>query len=135
MSARVKLEIEQAEQRIDALKNKLINHSEYEKLALEQQAEVEQPFTNLREKVKTQNTIAVIRDSLRSFKEIEYNSLLKQIDKWVDPIQEVEYVSIQNILKDLDETFLSELAEVEQYLDSLGEALKQEIQNGKRISI
>ncbi|MEM6613964.1 MAG: BREX system P-loop protein BrxC, partial [Cyanobacteria bacterium P01_C01_bin.72] len=107
VSAQVKLEIERVQQRIDALKNKLINHSDYEKLSSEQQAEIEQPFTNLREKVERQNTIAVIRDSLSSFKEIEYNSLLKQIDKWVDPIQEIEYVSIQNILKDLDETFLS----------------------------
>ena len=135
VSAQIELEKKLAQQKIDELQNGLIDHPEYSVLSSEQQTAISNPFIGLTNKVETQNTIAVIRDTIRSFKENEYNPLLKKIDSWADPTKEIEYVSIQSILQDLDETFLSELSEVEQYLDSLGEALRQEIQNGKRISI
>ena len=135
VSEQIELEKKLAQQKIDELQNGLIDHPEYSVLSSEQQTAISNPFIGLTNKVETQNTIAVIRDTLRSFKENEYNPLLKKIDSWADPTKEIEYVSIQSILQDLDETFLSELSEVEQYLDSLGEALRREIENGKRISI
>ncbi len=139
VSAQIEREIQQAKRKIDELKNGLVNHSDYGALLSEQQAEAIQPFTSLTEKLKTQNTIAVIRETLRSFEKNDYIKLLAQIHSWTrkdsDTDPEVEYVSIQNILDNLDKTILSELSDVDSYLEKLGEVLRQEIQNGKRISI
>lgn len=91
------------------------------------------------EKVETQNTIAVIRDTLRSFEETEYNHLLTQIHNWVNPEStdepKIEYVSYRDIRVTFDKPFLSEISDVDSYLEKLGEVLRREIQNGKRISI
>lgn len=139
VSAQIEREIQQARQKIDELKNGLLNHSDYGALLSEQQAEAYQPFTSLTEKLETQNTIAVIRDTLRSFEKNDYIKLLAQIHSWtrkdpdIDP--EVEYVSIQDVLDNLDKTILSEPSDVDSYLEKLGEILRQEIKNGKRISI
>ncbi|WP_156114218.1 BREX system P-loop protein BrxC [Myxosarcina sp. GI1] len=139
VSAQIEREIRAAKQKIDELKNGLVNHSDYGALSSEQQAEAIQPFTSLTEKLKTQNTIAVIRETLRSFEENDYIKLLAQIHSWtrkdpdIDP--EVEYVSIQNVLDNLDKTILSEPSDVDSYLEKLGEVLRREIKNGKRISI
>ena len=139
VSAQIEREIQQARQKLDELENRLTNHPDYEALSSEQQAEVCQPFSNLRKKVETQNTIAVIRDSLRSFEEREYNHLLAQIHNWVnpDPIidPEIKYVSYKDIKVAFDKPFLSEISDVDSYLKSLGEVLRREIENGKRIRI
>jgi hypothetical protein len=139
VSAQIEREIQQARQKIDELKNGLLNHSDYGALLSEQQAEAIQPFTSLTEKLETQNTIAVIRETLRSFEKNDYTKLLAQIHSWtrrdpdIDP--EVEYVSIQDVLDNLDKTILSEPSDVDSYLEKLGEVLRREIKNGKRISI
>ncbi len=139
VSAQIERVIQQAKQKIEELKNRLINHPDYEALSPQQQAEVCQPFSNLRKKVETQNTIAVIRDTLRSFEEREYNHLLTQIHSWVNPESanepEIEYVSYRDIRVAFDKPFLSEISDVDSYLKSLGEVLRREIQDGKRIRI
>ena len=139
VSAQIGREIQKAEQKFNDLENRLINHPDYEVLSPQQQAEVCQPFSNLKEKVATQNTIAVIRDTLRSFEEREYKDLLTKIHNWVnpDPIinPDIEYVSFRDVQVAFDKPFLSEPSDVDSYLKSLGEALQREIENGKRISI
>ena len=139
VSAQIEREIQQALHKLDELKNGLVNHSDYGALSSEQQAKAIQPLTSLTEQLKTQNTIAVIRDTLRSFEKNDYIKLLAQIHSWtrkdpdIDP--EVEYVSIQYVLDNLDKTILSEPSDVDSYLKKLGEVLRREIENGKRISI
>ncbi len=139
VSAQIGREIQKAEQKFNDLENRLINHPDYEVLSPQQQAEVCQPFSNLKEKVATQNTIAVIRDTLRSFEEGEYKDLLTKIHNWVNPDAiinpDIEYVSFRDVQVAFDKPFLSEPSDVDSYLKSLGEALQREIENGKRISI
>ncbi|MGK7895221.1 MAG: BREX system P-loop protein BrxC [Xenococcus sp. (in: cyanobacteria)] len=139
VSAQIGREIQKAEQKFNELENRLTNHPDYEVLSPQQQAEVCQPFSNLTEKVATQNTIAVIRDTLRSFEEREYKDLLTKIHNWInpDPIinPDIEYVSFRDVRVAFDKPFLSEPSDVDSYLKSLGEALQREIEDGKRISI
>ncbi|MBC8316504.1 MAG: BREX system P-loop protein BrxC [Desulfobulbaceae bacterium] len=147
----------QAEEAVQRLKDELTGMEDYQQLDISRQDELLRSFTVFEQNLQHQKIIAVIRESVRKFKENEYLQLLSRKDGWIqeqlkkdEPTQylkedtgskketreaKIEYVSSKNIAVIFNKTLLTNEQDVESYLQALREAYLSEIQNGKRVQI
>jgi len=163
VTAQIEAEIAKAKETVAALKGRLCGMAEFGALNGEQQERITAPFNEFNAAIERQKLIAVIRDTLRRFEESEYQRLLSQMTSWAQPAptQEpapepggtstpeegaktaspvvaeprIEYVPSRAVKVSFDKAWLADETDVERYLESMREALLEEIRNGKRIQI
>ncbi|WP_373532867.1 BREX system P-loop protein BrxC [Vampirovibrio sp.] len=160
ISTQLDSEVAQAENSINSLENRLSTMPEFKALSKEQQQQILNPFSEVLKNIKQQKLIAVIRDALRRFEEVEYHRLLSQLASTAKPQPkptapakpgsksgsgvevieapvepQVEYVSSRAIRVSFDKAWLADEADVDRYLQSMREALLKEIKEGKRVQI
>ena len=135
---------------ISTMKNRLEAMDEFVKLTSDQQEGYLKKFDALSEKIKNQDLIAVISDTLRRFKERDYTQILTEVSSLANPKvnstttcggtsnegePKVEYTSSKSIHVEYDKAWLADESDVEQYLEKMREALLKEIKEGKRIQV
>ena len=140
----------QAWDTVEILKDELISMEDYQRLDTSRQDELLQAFTIFEQNLKHQKIIAVIRESVRKFKENEYLQLLSKKDTWIqeqqqkdnpknydneDAVKKVEYISSHNISVAFSKSLLSNEQDVDNYLKALRKAYISEIKTGKRVQI
>lgn len=163
VTARVEAEIAKAKDMATELKGRIENMQEFGALYDEQQKSITQLFSKFNAGIERQSLIAVIRDTLRRFEEGDYQRLLSQMASWTHPASEpqpapvsggafilnedtkpitpstaeprIEYVPSRSVKVSFDKAWLADETDVERYLESMREALLDEIRKGKRIQI
>ncbi|WP_291442034.1 BREX system P-loop protein BrxC [Desulfovibrio sp.] len=163
VTAQIEAEIAKAKERVDALKGRLCGMAEFSVLNGEQQEHVTRPFNEFNSGLERQQLIAVIRDNLRRFEESDYQRLLSHMTSWAQPAltpepepqpgqaatpdagtkptppakpePRIEYVPIRSVKVSFDKAWLADETDVKRYLESMREALLDEIRKGKRIQI
>lgn len=163
VTAQVGAEMAKAKETVAALKGRLCGMAEFGTLNGEQQEQITRPFNDFSAAIERQNLIAVIRDTLRRFEESDYQRLLSQMASWAQPAPtpepalvlgetatpdkgwsptppakpepRIEYVPSRLVKVFFDKAWLADETDVERYLESMREALLDEIRKGKRIQI
>ena len=163
VAARIEVEIANAKEAVAALKDRLCGMAEFSALKEEQQRQLTRPFDEFNAAIERQNLIAVIRDTLRRFEENDYQRMLSHMTSWTQPapVSEtaperggtaapedgagptvsfmpepcIEYVPSRSVKISFDKAWLADEADVERYLESMRDALLDEIRKGKRIQI
>ena len=141
VTAQVEAEVAKARETVNALKVRLCGMAEFGVLNGEQQAQVSRPFEEFSTVIEQETLIAVIRDKQRRFEENEYRQQLSQLTAWAQPapgkVREPapEYVSSNAVKVSFDQPWLADEADIDRYLQSLREALLEEIREGKRIQV
>jgi hypothetical protein len=163
VTAQIEAEIVKAKETVAALKGRLCGMAEFGALKTEQQEQIARPFSEITATVERQKLIAVIRDTLRRFEESDYQRLLSLMTSWAQPKPEpnpppetgsggpvskigtaeprlkleprIEYVPRRAVKVSFDKAWLADETDVERYLESMREALMEEIHKGKRIQI
>jgi hypothetical protein len=163
VTAQIEAEIAKAKETVAALKGRLCGMAEFSALNGEQQEQVTRPFNEFDAAIERQKLIAVIRDTLRRFEESDYQRLLSQMTTWAQPAPapepapqpgntartdegmkptppakpepRIEYVPSRSVKVSFDKAWLADETDVERYLESMREALLDEIRKGKRIQI
>jgi hypothetical protein len=160
----IRAEIARARETVSSLKGRLCGMAEFGALHAEQQAQITRPFDAFNAAIERQQLIAVIRDTLRRFEESAYQSLLSQMSSWAQPAPaaprpapkpggnttphdgvkptpptvadlRIEYVPSRSVKVSFDKAWLADETDVERYLESMRDALLDEIRKGKRIQI
>lgn len=163
VTAQIEAEIAKAKETVAALKGRLYGMAEFSALNGEQQEQVTRPFNEFNLGLERQKLIAVIRDTLRRFEESDYQRLLSQMTSWAQPAPapepapepgktatpdagtkptppakpepRIEYVPSRSVKVSFDKAWLADETDVKRYLESMREALLDEIRKGKRIQI
>lgn len=152
IKAKLQAEIEHAEAKIDSLQQRLCDMSEFTSLSSEQQAEITDRFSKIKDSIARFEVIPTIRDLPQLFEESEYQQLLNKVARWtlkeVDSDQwsvasgkevpeppKIEYVSSRNVKVKFEKAWLADEADVDSYLASMRKSLVAEINQGKRIQI
>ena len=163
VTAQIEAEIAKAKETVAALKGRLCGMAEFGALNGDQQEQITRPFNEFNSAIERQNLIAVIRDTLRRFEESDYQRLLSQMTSWAQPAPtpepapepgetatpdegtkptppakpepRIEYVPSRSVKVSFDKAWLADETDVERYLESMREALLDEIHKGRRIQI
>ena len=163
VAAQIAAEIVTAKETVAALKGRLCSMTEFNALNDEQQEQLNRSFNEFNTAIECQTLIAVIRDTLRRFEESDYQRLLSQMTSWSQPAPApeptpktgddampdvstrsnpptkpetpIEYVPSRSVKVSFDKAWLADETDVERYLESMREALLDEIRKGKRIQI
>ncbi|HOI38392.1 MAG TPA: BREX system P-loop protein BrxC, partial [Bacillota bacterium] len=163
VTAQIEAEIAKAKETVAALKGRLCGMTEFSALNGEQQEQITRPFNEFNSGIERQKLIAVIRDTLRRFEESDYQRLLSQMTSWAQPAPapepapqpgktatpyegtkptpptkpepRIEYVPSRSVKVSFDKAWLADETDVARYLESMREALLDEIRKGKRIQI
>jgi len=130
---------------VSALQQRLQGMDEYDTLLEDQRVRIDQNFEAFQRELQQPRLIAVIRDSLRRFEEVEYKRLLTQIAGWTQVEDEesggtigeqrVEYISHSGLDVSFARPYLATEEDVDQYLAQLKGAMLKAIKDGKRIQI
>jgi hypothetical protein len=163
VTAQIEAEIAKAKETVAALKGRLCGMAEFDALNGDQQEQITRPFNEFNAAIERQKLIAVIRDTLRRFEESDYQRLLSQMTSWAQPAPtpepapepgetakpdegtkptppakpepRIEYVPSRSVKVSFDKAWLADETDVERYLESMREALLDEIRKGKRIQV
>jgi len=163
VTAQIEAEIAKAKETVAALKGRLCGMAEFGALNGDQQEQITRPFNEFNVAIERQKLIAVIRDTLRRFEESDYQRLLSQMTSWAQPAPtpehapqpgqtatpdegtkptppakpepRIEYVPSRSVKVSFDKAWLADETDVARYLESMREALLDEIRKGKRIQI
>lgn len=163
VTAQIEAEIAKAKETVAALKARLCGMAEFGALNGDQQEQITRPFNKVNADIERQKLIAVIRDTLRRFEESDYQRQLSQMTSWAQPAPapepalepgeaatpdegtkpspsakpepRIEYVPSRAVKVSFDKAWLADETDVERYLESMREALLDEIRKGKRIQI
>lgn len=158
VTAQLNSELAKAKEMMAKLKSRLTDMPVFAHLSVEQQQQIAKPFGDFICLLERQKLIAVIRERVRNFEEIEYPRLLTQISAWTQPtptppgpVQEMPTgkTTEDNFLAEerstyllstsfpilFDKNYLADEADVERYLAAMREALLTEIRAGKRIQL
>ena len=127
---------------------------ECKKLPEVRTTELDKPFKELADYITQQPLIAVINDKLRYFEDIGYQKVLARMLKMATPATEnpgdkkkpedgqghvgeveVEYIHSRHIRVSYDKAWLADESDVDRYIESLRNALLEEIAKGKKVQI
>ena len=147
----------QAIETLQTMQTRMQSMDEYQKLPAERQAELDKPYSDLIEHLQQQHLIAVINDRLRYFEEQGYQKLLARMvdlatpkpaltpadptsDEEDDtpppaPKPRIEYVNVRQVRATYDKAWLADESDVDRYLESMRQALLEEIAKGKRVQV
>lgn len=161
VATQIEAEIAKAKETVAALKGRLCGMAEFSALSGEQQEQITRPFHEFTTAIERQKLIAVIRDTLRRFEESDYQLHLSQMTAWAQPAAapaptpatggvnkngqapkpsakpepRIEYVPSRSVRVAFEKAWLADETDVDRYLQSMREALLDEIRKGKRIQI
>jgi len=156
VKTQIAAEITKAKEDVALLKERLCGMAEFGNLDEEQQELITRPFDEFGTVIERQKLIAVIRDSFRRFEEGDYYHQLSQMTTWTqsmpstkptpgtggktptkegNPEPQVEYIPSRSLRITYEKAWLADEGDVDHYLESLREALLEEIHKGKRIQI
>jgi TolA-binding protein len=149
----------QAETSLKTMQERMQSMDEYQTLPEPRQDELNKPFRDLVDYIGQERLIAVINDRLRFFEDQGYQKVLARMvsmahqkaapEETPEPTGSSEsdgkppqvnespadYVQARNLQVVYDKAWLASEADVERYLESLREALLQEIQQGRKVQI
>lgn len=134
---------------------------EFEALTLAQQETLAQPFHQLKAELAEEKLIAVIRDRLTQFDNLEYQGLLRTMIEWAAPPVPVPpadkpddggviktgviktkegpndggFVALRTLTVDYPRAWLADETDVDAYVDALKKRLLSEIAQGKRVNV
>ena len=143
---------------LDARWERLAAMAEFGDLAPDQEAQLRRPFAALQRTLARQGLIAVLRDTLRRFDEIEYQSVLRQMATWSNearrPVEypvdgggdstpaptvivepPIQYITPAQLAVTFDKVALADEQDVDRYLAALKQAFMQAIGAGKHVQI
>ncbi len=151
VTAQIEAEIAKAKETVATLKGRIESMAEFGALNGDQQERITRPFNEFNVAIERQKLIAVIRDTLRRFEEVEYHRLLEKIYKTTEHTESTEKYSkaegvitekpsvssVYSVVKNIpfEAAWLADETDVDRYLQSMREALLKEIGKGKRIQI
>ena len=163
VAARIEAEIAEAKAAVGALRDRLRGMAEFAVLDGEQQGQILRPFNEFDAVIERQTLIAVIRDTRRRFEESDYHRQLSRMTAWAQPKPTpdppaaiggggsfgkigtsepppspkppIEYVPSRSVRVRFDKAWLADETDVDRYLQSMRQALLEEIGKGKRIQI
>lgn len=161
VTAQIEAEITKARETVAALKTRMEGMTEFSALNGDQREKLILPFREFNTSIERQKLIAVIRDTLHRFEESDYQYLLSKMTSWTQPAPEpapepgttatpdagtkptlppkpeprIEYVPSRSVKVSFNKAWLADETDVERYLESMREALLDEIRKGKRIQI
>ncbi len=143
-------------EKLKTLQQRMHGLDEFQTLPDVRRSELDAPYQELIEHIKQQSLIAVINDRLRYFEEQGYQKLLTKLIELTapkpataakstetaeaDPAEHIsepqpKYIASRQITIPFDKPWLADESDVDRYLESMREALINEIRNGKRIQI
>ena len=139
----------QAVETLKVMQSRMQSMDEYKKLPEPRTDELNVPYKELIDDINQQKLIAVINDRMRYFEEQGYQRLLAKMVEMGRPKPEVtgagseprvaepeiEYIPARKLKVSFDKAWLADEADVDEYLESLREALLREIEAGKRIQV
>ena len=121
---------------------RLRSMAEFEQLTPAQQAELEQPFTRLRQRIEEAALIDVMHGGIRQFDEATYPALLNNIAAWLtpdtpneDPPVVRETIALRSLYVPYTTPWLNDEEDIASYLQALEKVLRAEIAQGKKIQI
>lgn len=163
INTQIDAEIAKARETVAALKVRLCSMAEFSALNDAQQEQVTRPFNEFNAAIERQKLIAVIRDTLRRFEERDYQLLLSRLTalgqsstvaetppkirnsedvskensetEKTPTLHIVEYIPSRAVRVNFDKAWLANETDVDLYLESMRQALLDEIRQGKRIQI
>ena len=157
INEKVSAEKQVANNKLNELKQKLTSMEQYSKLSGEDVQKVESRFDNCKTKIENQTLIAIVKDVVSNFESNDYTELLNfviqtsQLKVAVDDtsstdsssdntevktqVKKSEIIQAQKISIGYTKPLLSNANEVEDYINSLKQAMLEEINNGKQIQI
>ncbi len=148
-----------ASSRLAELEQRLQSTDEYARLGAAQQTQLTQPFIETRRALEGHRRIAMIRDQLRHFEDSRFPQLLVQLEQWAKPPvpaapptpgggtpeqpgstvaappPEPKLVPARTIKVSYAKPWLTNEAELDDYLKKQREAWLKEIQAGNRVQI
>lgn len=136
-------ELSKASQKIEEMRQDLVQLDEYAKLDGELQAKMNARFDDLAATIGREKHIPLIKDKVRIFEETDYKGIVKEalthgqpsVDSEVGVQPAVQVVSIKETKVPFAKKMLSDEADVEGYTQSMRDALLSEIHKGKRIML
>ena len=158
----IEQEKQQALAVLQGLRDELTGMDDFALLDDNQQEELLQSFTAFKEKLQSQNIIAVIHQSITYFKENTFLQLLSQKDGWIAGQQKQnkkdgytgrndvesddsgkaatgevkpEYISKNKILVHFNKSILESEADIYAYINAIKKAYLAEVKQGKRVQI
>ncbi|MDE0128453.1 MAG: BREX system P-loop protein BrxC [Gammaproteobacteria bacterium] len=146
INAAIKHELGEAGRRVAALRERLCAQPEYAALSDGRKARLTAPFEEFPRSIENKPLIAVIRETARRFEEADYRSQLEQMAAWAKPDRVDEkgqksetgtpvVVAAARLPVRFDKALLSDAADVESYVSALRDAMLNEINSGRRISV
>ncbi len=135
------IELDEGDKKIQELANRIFQTDRFKELSAEEREKIESRFSGMSEAIQLQSLIAVIRDKVRNFIEIDSNKILQSLDAGNSNVRSAEaekaseYVPIQTVKVTFEKPWLSAEADVNDYLERLREAIIGEIKQGKRIRL
>ncbi|MDM8539922.1 BREX system P-loop protein BrxC [Desulfococcaceae bacterium HSG9] len=116
---------------IATLQTKLQSMDEFSSLKEVRKEELNRAFDAAMQQFEGQTLIAVIRDISHSFKKDVHPKLLSKMSAWT----QVENISVHAIHVSYGKAWLADENDIERYLNSLGDAMRKAVSEGKRIQI
>jgi hypothetical protein len=146
---------------IQSMQTRMQSMDDYAKLPDVRQNDLNKPYQDLVDHINQQPLIAVINDKMRHFEEDGYQKLLQQMVFWANPTQNENscsdktgsgdagtdsdagrvkedaaiYVAAKKVPVDFNKAYLSNEEELDLYLAKLREALLDEINQGKKVTV
>jgi len=146
-----------AKETIAKLLARLQSMDEFSTLKDARKEELNSAFDSAVRRLENQTLIAVIRDVVNRFEKEEYPKLLSTMSSWVpqsepkNPVDfaspskkteagrianpQVEYIATSAIHVSFDKAWLADENDIDHYLNSLREAMRKAVSEGKRIQI
>lgn len=142
---KIKEEKELAIHSIEATINKLKEKEDFSKLNEYHQNSIIKPFQDELTKIQSQRYIAVIRDIKTRTTDGLFTKQLNEMVALANPVKEpvegevqepkVHYIKRSNVKTDFKKTELKTDDDVDEYVEALGKALKEQIKNNRRIQL
>ncbi|WP_257265108.1 BREX system P-loop protein BrxC [Endozoicomonas sp. ONNA2] len=155
-------EIDTARTTIAGKKQTFSAQNDFSKITTDQQSLLLQAFDNASAAIANQKLIALVRDKLRTFEEVEYPQLLTQLltraaqtspaaageggnskphnegpgsSGTVKPAPKVEIIAKSQIKVPFDQPLLANEQDIDRYLSSMREVLLTQIKEGKKVQV
>jgi hypothetical protein len=163
IEAQLAAEVNAAITAIHELRQRLTTIPEFLALPTERQTALTAPFQQVITQIQQQSLIAVVRDRLRQFEELDYQRLLAQLTESApqpvarkpspyrtsDPARDnpatsqpmlvaettTQFIPLRQVRTELRKAWLADEADVDQYLHALRSALLEHIRDGRKIQL
>ena len=148
VALREKLEVQrkQALARIEHLQQQMVQMPEFEQIFSDQQARLNEAFTQIAETVQNQELTVSIRDKISDFERNNYPELLTAMHKMIaaksqgkeqegeQPVS-VVYEHLHQIPVAFSKNVLENETDVAEYVEAIKQALLQAIRDNKRVNL